>query len=272
MSNFTPIAYGEDATSGGLNSRLWELSNAVDKVILCGDTFPVSPAEGDRFYRSDLYRLYAYANGMWRPLRAALDRLDATAPPTVDDDQTVGYEPGSLWLDTTTGELYVCYDPGTGAAVWKRLLNARDDPATLASGIVQEAGGTGEVDCLRFTIPAGRLANLTYLKFEATISYTHNTGQGDIRLYLGATLIYTLTLTATESVEIGGAVAADGSTAAQVITIREQGDGATTFDITVQTGAVDMSLAQDFALTMQRSDAASFVRCRHAGLAGYYGS
>jgi len=47
-----------------------------------------------------------------------LDNLSATAAPTVDDDSSVGYAVGSMWIDTTADEAYRCVDPTAGAAVW----------------------------------------------------------------------------------------------------------------------------------------------------------
>lgn len=48
--------------------------------------------------------------------------LSAAAAPTVNDDAGDGYAPGSLWLDLTADNAYLCLDPAAGAAVW-RLLN-----------------------------------------------------------------------------------------------------------------------------------------------------
>jgi hypothetical protein len=44
-----------------------------------------------------------------------------TIDPTVNDDFTRSYQQLSLWLNTTTGELYVCKDNTAGAAVWSEI-------------------------------------------------------------------------------------------------------------------------------------------------------
>jgi len=57
---------------------------------------------------------------------------EAASAPTVTDDQpTIGARRGYWWRDTTTGDLYVCRDPATGAADWARLLLAGDIGATV---------------------------------------------------------------------------------------------------------------------------------------------
>ena len=47
----------------------------------------------------------------------------ATVDPTVNDDETAGYADGSYWLNTTTPEIWICVDPTTGAAVWKKSID-----------------------------------------------------------------------------------------------------------------------------------------------------
>ena len=47
----------------------------------------------------------------------------AAVNPTVADDNTLGYLPGSQWINTTTPSEWVCISNGTGAAVWKELTN-----------------------------------------------------------------------------------------------------------------------------------------------------
>ena len=55
----------------------------------------------------------------------AQNNFTATADPTVSDDETEGYSPGSEWLNTTTESLFFCVDDSPGAAVWLPLASAR---------------------------------------------------------------------------------------------------------------------------------------------------
>ena len=47
-----------------------------------------------------------------------------SADPTVDDDETEDFFPGSIWLrtNTTPPKLFVCRSSATGAAVWQQIL------------------------------------------------------------------------------------------------------------------------------------------------------
>lgn len=70
-------------------------------------------------------------DGTGTSLRAAADILNATglrknnyaatAAPTTAADSAAGYEPGSLWLNTSNGNLYGCTSATAGAAVWSLL-------------------------------------------------------------------------------------------------------------------------------------------------------
>jgi len=63
-------------------------------------------------------------------LRDFLDKLDrkipnsnytATAAPAVTDDADNGYQVGSVWINLTTDNVYMCADATAGAAVWRQL-------------------------------------------------------------------------------------------------------------------------------------------------------
>ncbi|MBC7783585.1 MAG: hypothetical protein H7144_07075 [Burkholderiales bacterium] len=48
-----------------------------------------------------------------------LNNWSAANPPTATDDNTDGYEPGSLWRTST--EFYICANAATGAAIWTQI-------------------------------------------------------------------------------------------------------------------------------------------------------
>lgn len=47
----------------------------------------------------------------------------ATTDPTVNNDVDEGYSEGSLWVNTTSDEVFICGDPADGAAVWVSLTS-----------------------------------------------------------------------------------------------------------------------------------------------------
>lgn len=52
----------------------------------------------------------------------ALNKWDAGGDPTVNDDETDGYEPGSFWFNVVTPyRFWVCTDAAEGAAVWREI-------------------------------------------------------------------------------------------------------------------------------------------------------
>jgi len=52
-----------------------------------------------------------------------LNKLDATADPTVNDDTDLGYAVGSVWVNVTTDRMHVCADSTADNAVWQALAH-----------------------------------------------------------------------------------------------------------------------------------------------------
>lgn len=102
------------------------------------------------------------------------NKLDATAAPTVNDDNTAGYAVNSIWLDTTNDEAYRCLDASTGAAVWLNSTLTADELASVAlSGAASDVSNT----------PAGNIASTTVQDAineldteKAATSHTHTSG------------------------------------------------------------------------------------------------
>jgi hypothetical protein len=56
------------------------------------------------------------------------NNLTALIDPVVGDDNTLGYEEGSVWVNTTLNKVFLCADSGTGAAVWKEVSSGGGGP------------------------------------------------------------------------------------------------------------------------------------------------
>jgi hypothetical protein len=72
-----------------------------------------------------------------------LNKFDATVAPTVNDDDTQGFEKGSVWLDCTANEAYRCLDPATGAAVW---INTTLETSELGALALLDTVDTAQID------------------------------------------------------------------------------------------------------------------------------
>jgi len=105
----------------------------------------------------------------------------ATTDPSVTNDNTEGYEVGSLWINTTDGSAYVATSVGTGAAAWKTssLSGATPvvNPGELMFGTLLDYPSAGNVSAgtvffLRLKISAGVvLANMrTFIDSGGTAS------------------------------------------------------------------------------------------------------
>lgn len=75
-----------------------------------------------------------------------LSNLAASTAPSVNDDSSGGYRPGSIWADTTADEAYVCVDASVGAAVWVKITGgstAQNNYAAVADPTVNDDSGSG---------------------------------------------------------------------------------------------------------------------------------
>lgn len=70
-----------------------------------------------------------------------LSNYTATTDPTTGDDDGDGYEVGSRWVNTTSGEEFVCVDASTGAAVWTSTTDAGAFSGDAGDIPITDAGG-----------------------------------------------------------------------------------------------------------------------------------
>lgn len=68
----------------------------------------------------------------WHPL----SQWAQSGNPTASNDNTQNYFPGSLWLNSSTNELFLCMSSATGAAVWEQVILASQ------ANFLPLAGGT----------------------------------------------------------------------------------------------------------------------------------
>jgi len=82
----------------------------------------------------------------------ALCKFDGTVPPTVNDDEGDGYGAGSVWVDTTNDNAYICVDPTAGAAIWVLITPL---PASLQTDdqTVNNSDVLVDADDLQITLP-----------------------------------------------------------------------------------------------------------------------
>ena len=71
-------------------------------------------------------------------LQGSLDNLNATRDPAVSDDSSLGYNFGSMWINTSNKKSYINVDPSIGTSVWQLIGSASSTVATkLSLGNVQ---------------------------------------------------------------------------------------------------------------------------------------
>ena len=70
-------------------------------------------------FQSGNYGNLATWNGSaWQQLSTPYSNFSSNTAPTVSNDNTQGYQPGSLWYNASLSVLYICTSAQTGSAVW----------------------------------------------------------------------------------------------------------------------------------------------------------
>lgn len=87
-----------------------------------------------------------------------------TTDPVVGSDDTAGYEIGSFWINTTTSKLFVALSVATGAAVWERVDQAKNNSAAVAPTATDDSAAGYEFG----SIWINTVGNKVYVCADAT--------------------------------------------------------------------------------------------------------
>jgi|GEM_PF-7075946 len=122
--------------SGAWSGGAWSIA-----VYDADEWVQITPREGWQIKSLSDGLLYEFNGSEWAEVRLGgpLANLTAAAPPTIDDDETQGYEPLSVWIDISNGEYYKCLDATAGAAVWVKSSLTIDELGALA--LANDASG-----------------------------------------------------------------------------------------------------------------------------------
>lgn len=133
----------------------------------------------------------------------AKTKLDATTAPTVNDDITFNYEPGSVWVDITGNKGYLCVDNTDGAAIWREMAGATGTgdvvgPASSVDNTIARADGTGG-KTIQYSSIIIDDSNALYnhnakLSADKTANYTVATADGGTIIVCNTASAITITL------------------------------------------------------------------------------
>jgi hypothetical protein len=121
---------GADALAVGLPVAITDSTNATG----IGSSYALNDhqhAHGNRGGGSLHSVVTSTAHGF-----APQSHFSSTVNPTASDDNTVGYVPGSVWINTTAQTVWQAISVATGAAVWVELTNAASLLKTKAGRVL----------------------------------------------------------------------------------------------------------------------------------------
>ena len=108
----------EPTTAGATASFLDQF--ASDSAFETAYGAPPYTGKNGFYFNTTVGKPRVYDGTTWRTIERELDNATG-ADPTVNDDNTQGYEVLSLWLNTSSGALFRATDVTTGAAVWQEI-------------------------------------------------------------------------------------------------------------------------------------------------------
>ena len=106
------------------------LDSAGNEYTLSGISLPLSLANGGLGANASAWDGFLRVSG--GGASAVKAKLDATAAPAATNDSSQGYDVGSVWVDVTNDDVYMCVDATVSAAVWEQLNGSGAGSFTLA--------------------------------------------------------------------------------------------------------------------------------------------
>lgn len=141
---------------------------------------------------------------------------EAAAAPTVNDDETDGFDTGHKWYDTSEPAIYECRDPSTGAAAWEKIWPQSAGGAAWGA-ITGTLGDQTDLDsALDAKADASSLATVATTGAYADLSGTPTLGTaaaantGDFATAAQGGLADTATQPGDDAAELGSGAATDG--------------------------------------------------------------
>lgn len=108
--------------------------------------------------RADAVNITTARAALWRSALqlsalapASAHKLDATVAPTAANDTTQGYMPGSMWVNTTAGTVYICVNAATGSAAWVDFTIYATKASPTFTGQISMPVGTATAPGIAFT-------------------------------------------------------------------------------------------------------------------------
>lgn len=141
------IITGANITAAPLNAEFNAIQSAFDSST--GHSHDGTSGEGPLIdLTTSITGYLPAANGGV----AGKNKVDGTTAPTSTDDTGSGYAPGSIWVDITNDNAYVCLDATSTAAVWERVnYIIGTDVQAYDAGLLSIAALTTAADKMIYT-------------------------------------------------------------------------------------------------------------------------
>lgn len=122
-----------------------------------------------------------------RPFNLALtNNYDATTNPSVTNDFSQNYRRGSVWINRTTNEAFLCTNDAVGAAVWELTTTGSSTPGQVVAPAASTPTGNGSAALLKGGAGGATSGNGGASTISGGDATAGNGNGGDISLIGGA--------------------------------------------------------------------------------------
>lgn len=214
-----------------------------DPALFGSGTIAARPATGD--HDGDFYVVLDQANQIFRIDRwsatnsawmVALHR--STSDPTSSDDQASGFYIGSMWVNTSSGAVFICTSATPSLAVWAGTSDTRHQTMVLTSPVKVPGQGTlylrfGEVST--GDVPASAPATGNIKRLFIQVDVADSSRSYDVEVVVEGSVAETVNLPVstqkTSDVTLSASVTAGDDI--QVRLVRDTGSGSSSFDLAI---------------------------------------
>jgi hypothetical protein len=99
---------------------------------------------GALYWNSVVNNLRVYDGAAWQNINTATINDTATVDPTITDDSSLNYTPGSHWVNVSTQEYFICFDNSIGAAIWEKVSTQAENANLPARNTILTANALSQ--------------------------------------------------------------------------------------------------------------------------------
>jgi hypothetical protein len=155
-------------------------SDGLKLDVLAAD--PSTPVDGELWYNTSDGKFRLRRGTATKDISDRKINPSASAPPTVNNDSSEGYEQQSLWFDTTNNIVYICISAAVGAAMCTGVANDNAGAVSVFSSAAFGTTSTSPQNAFGASFIQPTQAGDWFIMFEGTVAGTNNNTASELSI------------------------------------------------------------------------------------------